>query len=484
MPMPYPGSGGAMHYPPSSPSRAPARRVDEMEWPTPDQLPLPSSFPLPPHVLPRPPPASVSSHHRGSGYELFPPPPLPPWWFMAALQQGHSWGAVAPPRSVSHRSSSSSSSSANSGSSDSASESRSSSPVSSHRHRQATGSLTPPTQRDPPSHHQRQQQQRYRPAAPAGTVETPTPLPRTSRTSTSTTTTTSTTNNSRTVLGTRDGRGVKEAPAARSRAMPSGDSIDSAFDVRRPSPGGPLRKEHAPPPPLPPQEVVDDEEHEGEAEVHRRMQHVVSTAESYLSHIEELYHRLRHRYEEVLLSPVKTTPVRTADGAERPPTQKAAYQTHGGTGEYLGDHTSSTSSPAPFSAAPTRTPSRTHSPAPYRLSTSAAAAAAAASAAPATISSSAPASDSQSLRHELAMLESQWLRLEEMKQHGVGLGAVHASSAQSPSIMSTRGDGGGGAVTSSSAASGKGSVGGRDFFSNQSVMELINDRKHLLASAA
>lgn len=456
---------------------APVR--EDVEWPRPDQLPLPSTFPMPPRTLPLS--HTPFSHPHGNinqntnNWELFPPPPLPPWWFMAALQQQQqqlpaSHAFYAPSGSASSDSRSSSSGS------ESCASSRTSSPVPSPRHVDEEVHFTPPVQQRAQHQHQQQQQQRTRLSAPVGTVETPTPLPRANNTTAATSSTNRTTSNTTASSSRVNNAAAAAAAAVRRRAVSSSDSTDSTFKVRRPSHGGAapavkVEKDEAP------HHQQRQQTEEEEEEARRHMQQVVSTAESYLSHIEDLYQRLRHRYEEVLLSPMKA-PVHSDD--ERT-TQHITLspQQPTPTAQNNRDDSSPMSRFTPratvaAAAAPTRAPSLTHSPAPQRPS----------------MMTTAPSTASQSLRDELAMLESQWLRLEEMKQHGIGAAAADAPSFLSASQLSRSAAttlsaraGSGNGVSSATAGRNGGGV-RKDLFSNQSVMELINDRKHLLASAA
>ncbi|KPA78335.1 hypothetical protein ABB37_06466 [Leptomonas pyrrhocoris] len=368
----------------------------------------------------------------------------------------------------------------------------------------STSSYSPPRREwaaphTPPHRHQ-QQPKRF--AAPVGSVETPTPIPRGgtggsrgnnstgNRTNSSTQTTADSTAASATSAAAQRGKQVKHAQTGplhttvsppvrpvRRRALPSSERTESLHEEHRPrheihsANAVPFsRQRHAAPPDSAVQIYTDANKvvaagEDGGAEVteeeDRRVQRVLSTAEAYLARIEDLYHRLRHRYEEVLLSPVKGDEELTGSGPPRKHPATPECRSEDDDGGNLGYPQPRRIPPSEqrYAAAPTRPPSQAASPA-------------------------SPTSAPLSLRHELARLESQWQRLEELKRRGIGAGAgapfVPSSSLQPSfsSALSTT------APAPALSASSRQPARGDTVLSNQSVMELINDRKHLLTSAA
>jgi hypothetical protein len=447
------------------------------DWPTPDQLPLPSTFPMPPRI----PPLALHHHGSDSGSECFPPPPLPPWWFLQAL----GIPSFAPFESFCGASSRSSSS-CSSSSSRTSSASHSPSP-----HKGARVGQTSP-------YHQRHEQQKKF-TAPAGSVQTPTPMAR-KRGGPTASISTSDNNN----VSSRAGRvstsdsASSAVPAAQPVRLPSNRALlsstarsDAAHDVRRLPHGAPhdekietgRRCPELPGSGIKSREVARSmaREAEEEGEDHRAHR-VLATAESYLSRIEDLYQRMRRRYEEVLLSPMKAV----EQAAERTPVSRSPITPVYHAEEDVQDRIDrATRQPEHiYAAAPTRAASQT--PLPPSSSSISGKATAAVRTGPSLSDLQRPSTFvSQSLRHELAMLESQWQRLEELKQHGVGAGtAVHPpADSFSRSFASTAAHLPA-TVAGSSPQSSLPAHGGGNVFSNQSVMELINDRKHLLASTA
>ncbi|KPI84602.1 hypothetical protein ABL78_6334 [Leptomonas seymouri] len=486
----YPRRPAAAREPPSSLG---------LGWPTPDQLPLPSVFPMPPRVLPPPPNATPPLFQPpGSGrFDLFPPPPLPPWWFLQAI------GCPVFP----HSDASPDSSSSDGGSScsesdeerlDGEGEAQASSHTSSPSPQRREGAVpyTPPYQGRP--------QNAF--VAPIGSVETPRPmLPRgvtgSNRASATNRSSDDSMKASVALHTARRGEQTKQKATGNGRTavsqsihsvsrrapLSSEDTASAYGDHRQPrkatnAQAEPIhRQRRSAPPASTPQTHVNSvsaaaEERE-EAE-DRRLQHVLSTAESYLTRIEHLYQNLRHRYESMLQLPVKGTE-QSADGvpAQDYPTSPAyGHEDHdrGGIDNYLPPYTPQFTQH--YAAAPTQPPSHAPSSASYNA---AAPAPTVGSPLDRLLPSQQPTSASQSLRHELAMLESQWQRLEELKKRGIAVGAVDAqpnfSQQRFPSSL---------LATAEERTSSPQPSSGGDVFSNQSVMELINDRKRLLASAA
>lgn len=453
----------------------------ELDWPTPDQLPLPSVFPMPPRML---------RQQSGRDWALFPPPPLPPWWFLQAVGIPARDG-FGDSRSSSSNSDGDSDSDGDSYSDESStSSSRASSPSPHDRHDRASCIPPPPPTSSPPPRHQRppwQQRQARRYTPPAGSVETPTPAPRGSAAHTTITTAAS----SRSLHSTekRVKAGAKAAvPSVSRRARPSGDGTDdAAHGAHRASREGASRDTTnlARPQParqaFPKAEALDErsgvrgadtgireELQDGE----HRMQHALSTAESYLARIEDLYHRLRHRYDGMGPSPVKAVE-QIADQAAAPCYRERADDRRAETED--DDRSSSPQRQQEQRFHYTAVPTREAPPSPLPTSASATYAVPLKSAASERASTSA----SQSLLQELAVLESQWQRLEELKQHGVGASAAHRPSSHTPQSFSSVS-----LPTAAGTAAAPSLARGSDVFSNQSVMELINDRKHLLALAA
>ncbi|KAG5479484.1 hypothetical protein LSCM1_04748 [Leishmania martiniquensis] len=494
-------------YPEEVPRRAPVhhRAVSDVGWPTPSDVPLPSTFPMPPHVLPRPslPIASPSAVEAAAGDAVTPPygwavpppllypPPPPPWWFYAP---------PPPPLSASMSCSS-------------AGRTRSSSDSSSASHASAR-SATGPSHHLPSNvarrvtahlHAEAAASSRRRVAVPAGSVVTPVAVAsrrgvcgsqadnrrsvassvspfaatrtgdtvRVARTATgpfsAASNTAATTAGASTVSYSAPPQRVERRVYASNSSESSGTQR-AASRMRVPVPPrrtSAARRIH----PLPPHVHEQESMHErGSGSSTARMQAAVSTAEEYLNKMESLYHQLRKRYEEfITLSEALSK--RRADAArgeaiegKRHPLISAAATTRAARSP---QETGPRRPPPQAVSLKARPPSTAPAPHARRAASSAMPTACHLSVEPSPpLSLSSSETSAASLRHELQLLESQWQRLEELKRHG-GIGATTtAAPSGAPST---------GAAVSTVKS---------DHLTRRRFLRLIQNRKQLLMSAS
>ncbi|KAG5502497.1 hypothetical protein JIQ42_05377 [Leishmania sp. Namibia] len=480
-------------YPEDVPRAAGAhhRDVSGAEWPTPSDLPLPSTFPMPPHLLPRPavPMASPSAAGAAAGDAATPlcgwamppppllyPPPPPPWWL---------YGPPPLPLSASSSSSSASSTGSRSYSSSSSQASVRSAarpsrrPLSSVARRRAVpaGSVVTPVAVAPRRGAGGCHAGRLRSVAPSASPYAATHTAGTGRAArpsagsssavptTATTTPSATTASSHSAQPQRVERRVYASDS-------SGSNVVQRAANRKGAPVSPPRTNAAPYIRPDPSQVHDVEavQERDDSSPTARMQHALSTAEAYLHKMESLYRRFRDRYEEVIMLPERLMEHRgevTADeevaGRRHPRVASAAT-----TGATRGLREKRMPHP-PQHAFPAKTRLPSTAPAPHarRAVSSTLSALRPPPVEPSLRpSSSSSTTSAASLRHELQLLESQWQRLEELKRHG-GIGtatAVAPPVSPSPSAV----------VTTMS----------NDHFTHHRFLQLIQNRKQLLMSAA
>lgn len=473
------------------------------EWPTPDALPLPSAFPLPPRVLsqqprqhdqhaaPPQPPVRASAAAAATHPTFSLPPPPMPWWAW--------WPPMPPPfpprcpsssSSSASRSSSSSHGSSTSSGDSSARRTPRSAPRRPAAHR-ATAQRTPlpsSTRASPPP--------RGAAGLPMGSVVTPIaagaaarhaerpPLqprqaqqrrnPRVDVDASEADAASSVTHSHSIPASSSDGGFARRGGAVERRVYAS----DSGSGSSGAQPPPPLRRppHHHPASAAPQggkQAAAEDEDDVADtAEDAVRVRHTMNAAAAYLGKMEQLYQRLRHRYEEVLMSPE-----RAVSDMERDPAPPVAAPPPRRVGPPPAQHTPPAAlhdghlreevQPAsvlrptgsrdahrapPVLKSPGASPAPRPHPSPPPLTSSSAA------------SGSSAASSASSLRQELQLLESQWLRLEEMKQRP---GSCTARTfSMTPAAV--------GAQAAGQSGSG---------VAPESLLQLIHDRKRLLTTA-
>ncbi|CAJ1988641.1 hypothetical protein conserved [Leishmania donovani] len=489
-------------YPDDVPLRAQGHHSDVSgtEWPKPSDLPLPSTFPMPPHVLPQlslPVVSASAAEAAARGMVaaphvwaippplLYPPPPPPPWWFYGT-----------PPLPLPASSSDTSASSAGS---------------SRHASSSSRASARPTTQpsRHPPAnaarpHAEAAAPSRHGVAVPAGSVETPVAVASrgdaggshaakqrsvaSSGSRYAAGHTVGTGRAARRSVGSFSASGATSPRSATTTTAhsdpPQGverrvyaSSGSGSSDIQRCAKGQTVqvapRRTNAAHCVQPDQLQVYGEDVVQERDcssVTARMKRAVSAAEAYVEKMEHLYRRLRSRYEEVVMSPGKVARyggnITADEGAEEKRHRRTAPPAT----------TRATRAPPekgllhPLERAFSRqthlqpTAPMPHAKRPVSPALSAAHSSAVEPSPP--LSSSSSATSATSLRRELHLLESQWQRLEELKRHGSGgtAAAVAQPAAPSPSTATATVN--------------------EDPFTNRRFLQLIKDRKHLLMSAA
>ncbi|KAG5505797.1 hypothetical protein JKF63_05133 [Porcisia hertigi] len=475
-------------------------------WPVPSDLPLPSMFPMPPHVLPQPSRSTMSTSEAATRATVapqhgwptlspffFPPPPPPPWWF------------YEPPLPLRSASSSSSLTSSSRGSS-AASTSSSSSPSSSLPVR----SVTRPSrqrmssaERPQSAHANAGRANPSRPSVVLSTASVATPFavksghgtcgyhaknrlsvassdsgsigPRAAKavkvaqhpagifSAPLATKTIASANPSKRSLCPRQGVERRACALSNNEKLRTHPAVNEKSAQVAPRRADVMRR-------MQPGEAKEYDEEvpqggRGEDSGPARLHNVLSAAEAYLEKMEHLYRRMRTRYEEVIGSPEKAKryaagiPEDEGVGAkQQPPTATAAT-------------TRVTRKPQErvLLHAQRRAPSpQQHlQPAAPRPHTKRLVSDASSDEPPLSITPSPALSSSllrssttsaTSLRHELQLLESQWKRLEELKKYGCD-GA--ATTVAVPRVAASK----------------------QDNFTYESFLQLIQDRKQLLTSA-
>ncbi|KAI5690575.1 hypothetical protein MNV84_03673 [Leishmania braziliensis] len=480
------------------------RDVGSAEWPTPSDLPLPSTFPMPPHVLPQPSLSTISASATEAtagcmaapqhGWPMppplsYPPPPPPPWWFYGSPQL-----ALSP-------SSSGSSSSSSKGSRYSSSSSCASARLATSPSRHPLSGVL--FRQSVPAYEETAAPSRRGVSVPAGSVVTPIAAaprrdaggcraehqhPAVSSGSRCAATHTGGTGRAarqpaRLFSGSSVATTRRAATRATDSAPPQGverrvyasssrsSDLERAANVKAVQ-AAPQRRSAA-------LGIQPDQSEEYEEEVvsgngcgsaAARMQHALSSAEAYLAKMEHLYRQLRHRYEEVVLSPEKMmrcsaditgtegteekqhprTVIATTTRATRDPQEKGRLHPLQRT---LSPPTHlQPAAPMPHTAQPVSPILSAVHPPPVEVSPS--------------LLPSSSATSATALRHELQLLESQWQRLEELKRYGgsATTTAVAPPATPSPSATAAAMD--------------------EDRFTRHRFLQLIRDRKQLLMSAA